>query len=171
MIVFDVDGVLTDGTLRIDADGRESKSFHLQDGFAMVRAQRAGLAVGVLSGRADEATRFRMERLGVPHVIRGSKDKGADLVALAERAGVALEHVAFVGDDVLDLPAMARCGLSLCPADAVADVRARVDRVLERPGGRGAAREAIELVLRAQGKWAAIVDAIVGGGEAAPPVQ
>jgi len=168
LIVFDVDGVLTDGTLTIDAKGQESKAFNLKDGFAMARARGAGLEVGVLSGRADEATRVRMERLGVKHVIRGSKDKGKDVAALAEAAGVPLAKTAFVGDDVLDLPAMAACGLSMCPADAVIDVRQRADRVLEASGGRGAAREAIELILRAENKWDAIVQDILAAGSATP---
>jgi 3-deoxy-D-manno-octulosonate 8-phosphate phosphatase (KDO 8-P phosphatase) len=163
MIVFDVDGVLTDGTLHIHPDGGQSKSFHLRDGLAIVQARKVGLEVGVLSGRADDATLHRMQRLGVEHMVRGSDHKGRDLEAMAEAAGVALSRVAFVGDDLLDLPAMAVCGLAMCPADAATDVRERVDRMLQTPGGYGAAREAIELVLRAKGRWDEVVNRLAAG--------
>lgn len=164
LIVFDVDGVLTDGTLHLHPDGGQSKSFHLRDGLAMVQAKKAGLEVAIVSGRADEATRHRMERLGIELMIRGSDDKGRDVKAIAERAGVSLGRTAFVGDDLLDLPAMRVCGLAMCPADAATDVRQRVDRVLETPGGRGAAREAIELILRARGLWDGIVQRLADPG-------
>ncbi|MFW5682939.1 MAG: KdsC family phosphatase [Phycisphaeraceae bacterium] len=165
LIVFDVDGVLTDGTLHIHPDGGQSKSFHLRDGLAIVQARKAGLEVAICSGRADDATLHRMNRLGVELVIRGSKDKGADVTKLAKQAGVALANTAFVGDDLLDLPAMRRVGLAMCPADAAEDVRQRVHRVLQTPGGYGVAREAIEAILKARGLWEGIVHRLSGEAE------
>lgn len=162
IIVFDVDGVLTDGTLHLHPDGGQSKSFHLRDGLAMVQARRVGLEVAICSGRADDATLQRMNRLGLELVILGSKDKGADVADLAERAGVPLAKTAFVGDDLLDLPAMRRVGLAMCPADAAGDVKQRVHRVLETPGGYGVAREAIEAILQARGLWEGIVHRLSG---------
>lgn len=164
LIVFDVDGVLTDGTLHIHPDGGQSKSFHLHDGLAIVQARRVGLEVAICSGRADDATLHRMNRLGVELMIRGSKDKGTDVAELAKRAGVPRAKTAFVGDDLLDLPAMRRVGLAMCPADAAGDVKHRVHRVLDTSGGHGVAREAIEAILRARGLWEGIVQRLSGEG-------
>lgn len=162
LIVFDVDGVLTDGTLHIHPDGGQSKSFHLRDGLAIVQARKVGLEVAICSGRADDATLHRMNRLGVERMIRGSKDKGADVTELAKQSGVPLAKTAFVGDDLLDLPAMRNVGLAMCPADAAEDVKRRVHRVLDTPGGYGVAREAIEAILQARGLWQSIVQRLSG---------
>jgi 3-deoxy-D-manno-octulosonate 8-phosphate phosphatase (KDO 8-P phosphatase) len=157
LLLFDVDGVLTDGVVLMHSDGSESKSFHIRDGAALVWAQRAGLSVGLLSARSSGATTHRAAQLGIRIVAQGVGNKAAAYEAIRRQSGVEDEAVAFMGDDLLDLPVLTRVGLSAAPADGAAEVRAQVDWVSPSPGGRGAVRELIELVLRAQGRWDEVV--------------
>jgi len=153
LLLLDVDGVLTDGTVSIDSVGGESKAFFIRDGASMVWAGRAGLEVGLLSGRPSEATSRRAAELGLRIVSQGGTDKrrGYEDIRAAQR--LADEEIGYMGDDLLDLPVLARVGLATAPADAAAEVRERVHWVSARPGGRGAVRELIKLILHAQGKW------------------
>jgi 3-deoxy-D-manno-octulosonate 8-phosphate phosphatase (KDO 8-P phosphatase) len=157
LLLFDVDGVLTDGAVLMHADGSESKSFHIRDGAALVWAQRAGLSVGFLSARTSGATAQRAAQLGIRIVSQGVAHKADAYEAICRQAGLEDSAVAFMGDDLLDLPVLSRVGLSAAPADAAPEVRASVDWVSSSGGGRGAARELIELVLRAQGRWNDVV--------------
>jgi 3-deoxy-D-manno-octulosonate 8-phosphate phosphatase (KDO 8-P phosphatase) len=159
LILLDVDGVLTDGTVSIHSDGAESKAFFIRDGAAILWARREGLRVGLLSGRPSGATARRAAELGISLVVQGTTDKGAALSDLLLAHGLADAEVAYMGDDLLDLPVIDRVGLSAAPADAVEDVRARVHWVSTLGGGRGAVREFIELILRARGRPAAVVEA------------
>jgi len=161
LLLFDVDGVLTDGAILIHGDGTETKRFDIRDGTGIVWARKAGLTVGLLSARSSAATEQRASQLGITLVRQGVTSK---LDAYAEiMASVKLtdDQVAYMGDDVLDLPVLLRAGLSAAPADAVEDVRARVHWVSRAGGGAGAARELVEVVLRAQGSWTAILDEYV----------
>ena len=153
LFLFDVDGVLTDGTVVMHADGSESKGFHIRDGAAIVWAQRAGLPVGLISARSSGATAHRAAQLAVRIVEQGVKSKLKTYEQITRDARVSDENVAYMGDDLLDLPVLARVGLSAAPADAAAEVRERVDWVSRAAGGRGAARELIEMVLRVQQRW------------------
>jgi len=153
LFLFDVDGVLTDGTVIMHADGAESKGFHVRDGAAIVWAQRAGLTVGLLSARSSGATAHRAAQLAVRIVEQGVKSKLKAYEQIARDVRVEDADVAYMGDDLLDLPVIARVGLSAAPADAAAEVRERVDWVSAQGGGRGAVRELIEMVLRAQRRW------------------
>jgi 3-deoxy-D-manno-octulosonate 8-phosphate phosphatase (KDO 8-P phosphatase) len=153
LVLFDVDGVLTDGRILLHADGSESKTFSIRDGTGIVWAQRAGLATGLLSARHSAATAARAAQLGIRIVRQQTGDKLQMFRELLEQEGFSAEQVAFMGDDVLDLPVLTRVGLSAAPADAAPEVLARVDWVSGRAGGDGAAREFLELLLRAQGKW------------------
>jgi 3-deoxy-D-manno-octulosonate 8-phosphate phosphatase (KDO 8-P phosphatase) len=157
LLLFDVDGVLTDGVVLMHADGSESKSFHIRDGAALVWAQRAGLSVGLLSARSSGATAQRAAQLGIRIVAQGATRKAEAYDAILRQTGVAETAVAYMGDDLLDLPVLARVALSAAPADAAAEVRERVDWVSPSGGGRGAVRELVEMVLRAQGQWDAVV--------------
>jgi len=161
VLLFDVDGVLTDGEIELSSDGVESKQFSIRDGAALVWAQREGLTVGLVSGRPSEVTTRRADELGIRLVVQ-SHAKADAYRQLAEANGFADEQVAYMGDDLLDLPVFARVGLSAAPSDAAAEVKARVDWVSARQGGRGAVREFIELVLKAQGRWDAIVEGLAG---------
>jgi 3-deoxy-D-manno-octulosonate 8-phosphate phosphatase (KDO 8-P phosphatase) len=153
LLLFDVDGVLTDGVVLMHSDGSESKSFHIRDGAALVWAQRAGLSVGLLSARSSGATTHRAAQLGIRIVAQGVGNKAEAYEAIRRQSGLDDEAVAFMGDDLLDLPVLTRVGLSAAPADGAPEVRAQVDWVSPSAGGRGAVRELIELVLRAQGRW------------------
>jgi len=153
MVLFDVDGVLTDGKLLMHADGSESKQFDIKDGTGLVWAQRAGLKVGMLSARSSAATAQRAAQLGITIVHQGVASKLRTYEDILRHHGVTDADVAYMGDDVLDLPVIARAGLAAAPADGVADVRARVHYVSRAAGGHGAVREFIELILKAQDRW------------------
>lgn len=157
LLLFDVDGVLTDGSLNVLDDGSEIKSFFVRDGVALVWAQRAGLSVGLISGRQSAATKRRAAELGITIVIQGQNDKRAAYTQLVGSLQIRDEQVAFMGDDLIDLPVLSRVGLSAAPADAAGEVRARVHWVSQYPGGRGAVRELVENVLTARGQWDGLV--------------
>ena len=135
-IVFDVDGVLTDGVVVYTEDGGEAKHFHIKDGLGIVASLRAGLGVAVITSRESRLVERRMRELGVTELVQGCRDKAAAVAALAERVGVPLEAMAFVGDDLVDLGAMRRVGYPIAVADAAAEVRAVASYVTALPGGR-----------------------------------
>ncbi|NLH11296.1 MAG: hypothetical protein GX464_08170 [Holophagae bacterium] len=165
-IVLDVDGVLTDATLVYGPKGEALKRFSARDGFAIKTAMSEGLPVAILSGRLAPPVRARVTDLAIPPelVIQGSRDKRSDITVLAGNLGLDLSEISFMGDDLPDLPALALVGLAACPADAVAEVTQRCHLVSAFPGGRGAVRELIELVLRSQGRWERLVSAWVASG-------
>ncbi len=156
-LLFDVDGVFTDGRLLYGAKGEAWKVFHVRDGFGLRLAQRAGLKVGILSGRGNAALDFRARELGFDALILERSDKGTAFAEFLAEQDTAAERVAYLGDDLLDLPVMRRCALSFAPADAVSEVRERADRVLACPGGAAVVREMCELILRARGDWEQLV--------------
>ncbi len=168
VILFDVDGVLTDGKVLVHANGTESKEFNIRDGIAMVWAQRAGLRVGFLSARTSATTPHRAAQLGVTLVYHGVSSKIETFERILNDLAVRDEEVAYMGDDIVDLAVLDRAGLSAAPADAVDEVRGRVDFVARSKGGQGAARELIEMILRAQQAWDAIVAAYAEEGRAVP---
>lgn len=152
-LVFDVDGVLTDGGLYYGPSGEAQKRFDVRDGHGFVLARLTGLPTAILSGRRSEAVEVRARELGVVTVVQGSRDKAAGLQVVANALGVPPSACAYMGDDVNDLVVFDRVGLSSCPGDAVAVVRERVDLVTRATGGHGAARELIEFILRASDLW------------------
>ena len=158
LLLFDVDGVLTDGKILLHPDGTESKQFDIKDGTGLVWAQRAGLKVGVLSARSSAATAQRAAQLGITIVHQGVASKVKAYDDILRQHGLTDADVAYMGDDVLDMPVIRRAGLSASPADASEEVRARVDYVSRAAGGHGAARELVELVLKAQGRWEPLLD-------------
>ncbi len=153
LLLFDVDGVLTDGSIIVNGDGSESKQFNIRDGAAIVWAQRAGLLVGLLSARLADATSVRANQLGINIVVQGAGDKLAGYQQILAEHGLTDEQVGYMGDDLQDLPVLRRAGFSAAPADAAPEVRAAVHWISASGGGRGAARECIEHLLRAQGTW------------------
>lgn len=162
LLLFDVDGVLTDGIVTMHADGSESKGFHIKDGAAIVWAQRVGLTVGLISARASGATAQRAAQLAIRIVQQGVTSKRAAFEQVVRDSGVDPQAIAYMGDDLLDLPVLARAGLAAAPADAVEEVVRAAHWVSRSPGGRGAVRELIEMVLRAQGHWERIVNEYTG---------
>ncbi len=163
LLLLDVDGVLTDGTIAIAGDGTESKRFDIKDGAAIVWAQRLGLKVGLLSARPSPVTTRRATELRIRIVVETSQPKIAAYDQLLRRLKLADGDIAYMGDDLLDLPVLRRAGLALAPADAAAEVRRQVHHVTAAAGGRGAVREAVELILQAQGRWQPFVDEWTGG--------
>lgn len=162
LIVFDVDGVLTDGSIIYDNSGNEFKRFNIRDGFGIRAARFSGIRVGVLTARSSEVVRRRMEELKIDHYFHGCKNKAEGITAIAERARVSLEQTAFMGDDILDLPALKKVGYPMAVADAAIEVLEAAKWVSEAKGGHGAAREAVEHILRTQGKWDAVLSEFGG---------
>jgi 3-deoxy-D-manno-octulosonate 8-phosphate phosphatase (KDO 8-P phosphatase) len=161
LLLFDVDGVLTDGKILVHGDGSESKLFDIRDGTGIVWAQRIGLRVGILSARSSPATARRAAQLGIATVHQGGLNKLTAYAEILRQHEITDAQVAYMGDDLLDLPIVKRVGLSACPSDAVKDVRSRVDYVSRCAGGNGAARDFIELVLKAQRRWKTLVASYV----------
>ena len=164
LALFDVDGVLTNGRILMHADGKESKQFDIRDGTAIVWALRLGVTVGFLSARSSATTVQRAAQLGVTLVHQGVSSKHETYDRIVRERQLANEQVAYMGDDILDLPVLACAGLSAAPADAAPDVLVRVHWVSRARGGEGAARELIELILKAQRKWDGLVAGYLAEG-------
>jgi 3-deoxy-D-manno-octulosonate 8-phosphate phosphatase (KDO 8-P phosphatase) len=158
MLVLDVDGVLTDGRIITHNDGSESKCFHVLDGHGLRMWMRAGLKVAWLSGRQSVATSRRAEELQIPYVLQDCHDKLPVLKQLLEEVGVPARNVAYIGDDVMDLPAIGHVGFGVAVANAVDEVKERADYVTTRAGGTGAVREVIEHILKGSGRWQSLME-------------
>ena len=155
LAIFDVDGVLTDGGLHYSDSGEETKIFDVRDGHGMKMLQASGVALAIITSRSSRCVARRAENLGIDHVFQGVDDKLATLRALAQTLTLDLSACAYMGDDWIDLPVLTRCGLALSVPDAHAEVRSRAHYVTRAGGGRGAVREACELIMRAQGTYEA----------------
>jgi 3-deoxy-D-manno-octulosonate 8-phosphate phosphatase (KDO 8-P phosphatase) len=153
LLLLDVDGVLTDGSIIIDHAGEEIKVFNVRDGVAIKWLQRMGVEVAILSGRHSPALSARAKELGIERVITGKIDKLPSFEKLLEETGLKPEQIAFMGDDLYDLPVLKRAGISACPSDAVKEVKNICDYICAAQGGRGAVREVAELLLKSQDKW------------------
>lgn len=151
LVLFDVDGVLTDGTIWMDGSGEALKGFHVQDGLAVSLLRAHGIRSGVLSGKTSAPLDARIKQLGFDVAVTGTLGKAEALVSITSELGVSADEVAFVGDDVVDLPLAGIVGQFYAPSDAHPLVLAAANVVLTRPGGRGVAREAAEHVLAARG--------------------
>jgi 3-deoxy-D-manno-octulosonate 8-phosphate phosphatase (KDO 8-P phosphatase) len=150
---FDVDGVLTDGTLYFGSRGDEMKAFSSLDGHGLKMLQQAGVEVAIISGRSSCALELRAKNLGVKELHMGVTDKRALMAGLAAQRAILLAQTGYMGDDVMDLPILRACGFSATVADGHGEVLSRVDFVATKGGGRGAVREVCDLIIRAQGKW------------------
>jgi 3-deoxy-D-manno-octulosonate 8-phosphate phosphatase (KDO 8-P phosphatase) len=157
LLVTDVDGVLTDGVIALDDNGVETKHFHVRDGMAFAIWHRAGKKAAILSGRSTSAVERRAAELKIAHVLQGHEQKAAPLRTLIDGLGLSPAQVCFVGDDLADLPALKIVGLAACPADASAEVKDTAHLVTTAPGGRGAVREVVEVILKSQGRWKELV--------------
>jgi len=153
LVLSDVDGVMTDGTVLLLPDGLEAKAFNIRDGLGIVLAQRAGLKLGLISGRSSESVARRAAELRLTVVRQGVRDKGAELRSVLAEQGLSPLEVAYIGDDVNDLPVITQVGLSAAPADAPFEVRSAAFMVTETRGGAGCLREFLEAILRARGDW------------------
>jgi 3-deoxy-D-manno-octulosonate 8-phosphate phosphatase (KDO 8-P phosphatase) len=163
LLVFDVDGVLTDGGLYYGPSGEALKRFDVKDGHALVMARLVGLPAAVLTARTSSIVEIRGREIGLAAVVQGKKDKVLGLRQILEQLGAPAEACAYMGDDVNDLAALRMVGLPSCPADAAPEVRLQSLFIAQQPGGRGAARELIELCLKASDRWNRALDLMCGG--------
>lgn len=157
LLLMDCDGVLTDGRITLLENGDEEKSFHTRDGHGLVLMHRAGLQSGIISGRTSSLVERRARELGMHYVRQGTWDKIKDFDELLTEAGIDENEVAFIGDDVTDIPLMQRSELAVAVADAVPETRGVAHFVTQLPGGYGAVREVTELILKAQGRWSELM--------------
>ena len=157
MLVLDVDGVLTDGTILVDSRGRESKSFSIIDGHGLNMWKRAGLKIAFLSGRASATTKYQAKELAVDFCLNGRRDKLKGLEELIKMSKMSAAQIAYVGDDLPDLPVISRVGFAAAVANAVDEIKQAADYVTKRKGGEGAVREIIEYILKKTGRWDALV--------------
>ncbi|QKT02909.1 3-deoxy-manno-octulosonate-8-phosphatase KdsC [Ectothiorhodospiraceae bacterium 2226] len=155
LVVFDVDGVLTDGSLFLGDDGQEYKAFYSRDGHGMKLLQASGVEIGIITGRSSNVVKLRMEGLGVRHVYQGRLDKLPAFEHLLAATGYTADAVAYVGDDVMDIPVLRHAGLAVAVQDAHPEVKNHAHWITPSPGGRGAARDVCELLMQAQGTWEA----------------
>ena len=154
LAIFDVDGVMTDGTLLIGPNGEIAKPFNILDGHGLKMLQHAGIPCAIISGRSSEAVAYRARELGIEHVLQASPDKVADFERLRARLSVDAQACSFMGDDLPDLALMQRCGFAVAVANAVDAVKRAAHYVTSASGGRGAVREFSDFVLRARGQLA-----------------
>ncbi len=153
LLILDCDGVLTDGRIIMLPDSDETKAFDVKDGHAMVMAQRAGLRIAIISGRKSSIVRARANELGVAHLYEMAWTKTEPYEKVIAEEGLSDQEVCYVGDDVVDIPLLRRAGLGVAVADAVDETKQHSHVVTARGGGRGAVREVIELIMKAQDKW------------------
>mgnify|MGYP001170979028 FL=1 len=153
LIVFDVDGVLTDGRLILGENGNEYKSFYVRDGQGLVMLLKTGCNVAVITARTSSIVAERMASLGIKHICQGEKNKGAALIKLTDKLNITLSEVAYVGDDVIDLSAMNKVALPIAVADAHPEVKKLAKFITENNGGKGAVREICELIMIAQNNF------------------
>ena len=162
LVVFDVDGVLTDGSLYLDGDGNEYKAFYARDGYGLKILMQSGVEIGIISGRDSPVVEKRMTELGIPHLYQGCLDKRPVFEALLKQLGLRATQAAYVGDDIMDLPVMRRAHLAVAVADAHPLVTQYAHWRTPNTGGRGAARDVCELVMWAQGILAPRLEMFLG---------
>ena len=153
LMIFDVDGVLTDGSLHYGADGEALKTFNVQDGLGIKLLQESGVQTAIISARTSQQVIRRAADLGISHLHQGGHDKLTPFHALLEKTGLTAEQVGFIGDDVVDLPILSRVGLAVAVPNGRAEVLSRAHHVTAAYGGRGAVREVCELLMQAQGSY------------------
>jgi 3-deoxy-D-manno-octulosonate 8-phosphate phosphatase (KDO 8-P phosphatase) len=158
LLVLDVDGVLTEGGIIYGDSGVEFKTFHIRDGSGLKLWQRAGKRAAIITGRTSPMVARRAQEIGIEMVVQGAADKRTAYERLLATAGLQTEQVCCLGDDVQDLALLRNCGLAVAVADACVDARLHAHYVTRLPGGRGAVREVIELILRCQGEWPRLLE-------------
>jgi len=161
MLLMDVDGVMTDGGIILGSDGIELKRFHVQDGMGITLAKAAGLLVGILTGRDSEAVRRRAKELGIDEVQQGFFDKEDGYRAILERYGLKDAEIAYMGDDLLDIPILKRVGLSICVANGTREAKRASHYITRRRGGDGAVREVVEMLLKGMGEEKKVLASIL----------
>ncbi len=157
VLIMDVDGVMTDGKIIIDDLGNETKHFNARDGQGIKLLMRAGIEVFFLTGRQSDVVQHRADELGIRDVYQGSKNKGEKVESILKEKGLSGDAVAYMGDDVVDIPVFRKVGFAVAVADACEEAIQVADYVTEKGGGDGAVREVCELILKVQGRWESVV--------------
>ncbi len=157
--IFDVDGVLTDGTITIFPDGQLIRTMHIKDGYALKTAVNKGFNVCIISGGTNQAVKSRLKGLGITDIYLGAHNKIDQLEEYLDIYNINPDHVLYMGDDIPDLPVMKMCGLAACPKDAVQEIQDISQYISQKKGGKGCVRDVIEQVLKVQDKWANHFDA------------
>lgn len=153
LLLLDVDGVMTDGRIIYDDRGGEIKAFDVKDGHGIKLLQRAGIRVGIITGRQSTVVERRADELGIELVYQGAKDKLVPFMEILHKTGLLAEQIAYVGDDLPDLPILRRVGFAVAVADAIDEIKPHVHYVTQHHGGRGAVREICDLLLKETGRW------------------
>jgi 3-deoxy-D-manno-octulosonate 8-phosphate phosphatase (KDO 8-P phosphatase) len=153
LLLLDVDGVLTDGRIIYSSDGKETKAFDVKDGHGLKLIQRAGIEVGIITGRDSTVVAHRAQELGIKILYQGAKDKLVPFQEILETKGLHTEQIAYVGDDIVDLPILLRVGFAATVADALPEVKEHVHYIAKRNGGKAAVREICDLILKGSGRW------------------
>ena len=153
ILIMDVDGVMTDGRIIINNKGTESKLFDVKDGHGIKMLITAGIKTAIITGRKSNVVKHRAKELGIHHIYQGAKDKGKTIDLLLKQASLPNDVAAYIGDDLIDIPAMKKVGLSFAVSDSVKEVLMEADIITKNRGGRGAVREVCEYILKSQGLW------------------
>ncbi|NTU41783.1 MAG: HAD-IIIA family hydrolase [Nitrospirales bacterium] len=157
LLILDVDGVLTDGSITLDNEGNELKSFHVRDGHGIKLLGKAGIPAAIITGRFSKVVERRAQELGIQEVHQRCHVKTVAYEEILTKTGLSDDEVAYVGDDVVDIPLFIRVGLPIAVADAADEAKTEALFITRERGGRGAVREVCELILKAQGKWEGII--------------
>lgn len=157
LAIFDIDGVMTDGSLYFNDDGKEYKAFNSLDGHGLKMLQQTGVAIAIITGRSSQVVAHRAKNLGISDVYQGADNKLEAYQHLLHKLDLQMVQTAYMGDDVIDLPVMTRCGLAISVPAAPCEVQQYAHLVTQREGGHGAVREACEFIMKAQGHYAAIL--------------
>ncbi len=165
MIVFDIDGTLTDGSIIIDSNGNESKKFSVKDGFAIAQAVLNGIICVIITGRESEVVKIRASELKITEVYQGIKEKAVKIREVAQKYNIKLEETAYFGDDINDLPAFLIAGFKGTTADGAEELKEKADFITNKSGGNGAGREFVQFILSAQGIWEKIIKKYSGKSE------
>ena len=158
MLILDVDGVLTDGRIIYDGSDNEFKNFNVQDGFGMVLLHRAGINSGIITAKGSGALVKRAKEMEITNLYQNISDKLKTYNRILKRFGLKDKEICYIGDDLMDLPVLNRVGLAVSVADGVSEVKKKAHYITGKKGGRGAVREVVEIILKAQGKWAGVTD-------------
>lgn len=162
LLLLDVDGVLTDGSITYSDSGEQIKTFNARDGLGLRLLMDAGIEVGIVTARVSGALGHRCENLGISLVFDGVKDKARAFDRITGQTGIPAQDIGYMGDDLLDLPAMTRAGVAFTVADAPEEVKQQADVISDHPGGRGAVRQVCEAILKARGSWDDILSGYLG---------
>ncbi len=153
ILIMDVDGVMTDGRIIVDNNGIESKRFDVKDGHGIKMLIRAGIKTAIITGRKSKVVKYRAKELGIHHIHQGAKDKAKSIDILLKDANLPNDVAAYIGDDLIDIPAMKKVGLTFAVSDSVKEVLNQAHIITKNRGGRGAVREVCEYILKNQGLW------------------